>query len=147
MQILRDRHGVSYLHHAVSANDVFTLVLPFRASDEPGTARTRHNESPQRIKLADGTWIDFSGARVERKPDGFIAIRGLHDIDRLAFEDRYSKAVEMGVAWCVLIDQHAHALSVFRDAEIERVESVEGWSLRELPDVVWKREWFETPVS
>jgi hypothetical protein len=33
LRLVNDRHGVSYLRHALSSRDVFTMILPYRAPD------------------------------------------------------------------------------------------------------------------
>ena len=59
-------------------------------------------------------------------PVGFIEIRDQYDISRAAFEALCQRAVNMDVAWCVLIVQEQRELSVFRAGAIERVTSTEG---------------------
>jgi hypothetical protein len=46
----------------------------------------------------------------------------------------------MGVAFCMMIDQDAHDLTVFRADGREHVviEAIEEWSLREIPASRWR---------
>jgi hypothetical protein len=74
-------------------------------------------------------------------PGGFIGIRGQDDISRPDFEARCRKAVEMGVPWCVLIDQGSHDLSVFRTGGVERVYDIENWTLDEISGMKWRQSW------
>jgi hypothetical protein len=74
-------------------------------------------------------------------PSGFIGIRGEYDISREAFEGRCRTAVEMGVSWCVMIDQGAADLSVLRAGSVERRSSVDDWRLSELPELQWQNVW------
>jgi hypothetical protein len=74
---------------------------------------------------------------------GLIGVRDRYDLSGEEIEERCRKAVAMGVAWCVLIDQEERRLSVSRAGRLERVESVEGWALREIPEMVWKLSWVD----
>jgi hypothetical protein len=76
-------------------------------------------------------------------PGGFFGIRDQYDISREAFAARCQKAIDMGVPFCVMIDQEAHDLTVFRADGCEHVviEVIEEWSLREIPELRWKASW------
>ncbi len=91
-------------------------------------------------KRPDGTyrqnreyWAQLAG--------GLIGIRYQFDISRAEFETRCRKAVQIGVEWCVLIDQGAHDLSVYRAGGVERVQSTENWALQEIPTMRWQQSW------
>jgi hypothetical protein len=228
LRIVNDRHGVSYLRHALSSRHVFHLFLPYCAPDYLTTAFTQKNETRRKIHL-DGEWTNIDPTRIERSvdghlfirpcssgvriarfnlgkalithfgeripdeafpgwcllpendgaeyfefdwcywpegieataarrpdgiyrknreywsvlPGGFFGIRDQYDISRDAFATRCHKAVDMGVAFCVMIDQNDRDLTVFRADGREHVvmEAIEEWSLREIPDLRWKASW------
>jgi hypothetical protein len=80
--------------------------------------------------------------------NGMIAIRDEHDIPRTEMEARCAKAVEMGVVWCILMDQEHHDLIVYRpDDDPERRTDIEGWTLPEMPDVTFRQEWIHPKGS
>jgi hypothetical protein len=54
---------------------------------------------------------------------------------------RCIKAVEMGVVWCLLLDQEHHDLIVYRPNDAERHTDIEAWTLPEMPDVPFRQEW------
>jgi hypothetical protein len=228
LRIVPDRYGISYLGHALSPRNVFSIIMPYRVPDRLTTALTQHNDERKRIRL-DGEWTHLEATRIERTPTGsllirpcsntvrlarfslgkallqhfgpenidniypgwcllphpdgeeffefewsywpagieataarrpdgkyrrdreywavlpggFFGIRDQYDISRPEFEARCQKAAEMGVPFCVMIDQEAHTLSVFRSGGLERVsaDEAEQWRLRELPEFPWKPSW------
>jgi transposase len=92
-------------------------------------------ESPERRKLKyRDEWAVL--------PTGMIAIRDQFDLPRADLEARCAKTVAMGVVWCILMDQEEHDLVVYRPDDVPaRRTDIEGWTLPEMPDVIFKQEW------
>jgi hypothetical protein len=78
---------------------------------------------------------------------GMIAIRDQYDISREEMQARCLQAVQMELVWCLLLDQEHHDLIVYRPDDVERYTDIEGWTLPEMPDVIFRQEWIHPKGS